>query len=110
MPTNKWSRQQIVEVAKSMLAGDLSFIKGARKISRLSFAAHLRDDPDILPFVAIDSETDTLPVDEDVRRFWAASALEKLQPEIEKAELWARKVGSDHCQKLIDRFKDGRGQ
>jgi hypothetical protein len=105
MQTNEWSRRQLVEVAKSILAGNLSFIQGARKISRLSFAAGLRDDPDILPFVAIDSETDTLPIDDDVRRLWAASALEKLQPEIEKAEIWAREVGSDHCQNLIRRFE-----
>jgi hypothetical protein len=102
---NKWSRRQIAETAEALMAGHISFIEGGRKISQLSWAADLRDDPDVVPFIAIDSETDTLPVDENVRRLWAASALEKLQPEIEKAEAWARTIGLRHCQNLIDRFK-----
>ncbi len=83
----------------------MSFIAGSRLINGLRFDAKLENDPDVLPFVGIDSETDTLPIDENIRRLWAQSALEKLAPEIERAEAWACKFGTPHCQSLIDRFK-----
>ncbi|MGA7712223.1 MAG: hypothetical protein WCA81_10000 [Rhizomicrobium sp.] len=100
------SRQKIVKIASEMLAGSLSFIKGARQIAQLSFEAELSNDLDIRLFVGIDSETDALPLDPEIRKLWIPSALEKLQPEIDKAEAWARQVGTPRCERLIERFKE----
>jgi hypothetical protein len=87
-----------------MLGGHMTFIEGARRISALRSEAKLHDfDPDILPFIAIDSETDALPLGE-VRKLWASDALARLQPEIDKAERWAREVGCSSCQQLVNRF------
>ena len=64
--------QRVVSVATDMLSGRLSFLEGARLLSHLRVALRLPvDDPDFLPFVATDSETDHLPLG-DVRRFWSA--------------------------------------
>jgi len=61
-PDPAQARRMIVSAARNMLAGTLSFIEGAREINRLRHYAELPDfDPDVLPFVAIDSETDALP-------------------------------------------------
>lgn len=98
------SRHKIVETAAQMLACSLSFIEGARQITRLRSGAEIHDDPDILPFVAIESETDELPSNSE-RKLWSAAALEKLRPAIDKAEAWARQVGSPHCERLIARFQ-----
>ncbi len=100
------SRQKIVKIATEMLAGSLSFIEGARQIVQLQFAAELSDDPDIRPLIGIDSETDALPLDPEIRKHWASDALEKLKPEIDKAETWARQVGTPHCEHLIARFQE----
>jgi hypothetical protein len=106
-PEAQDARQQIVQAARDMLSGSLSFIEGGRLITRLSWSADLPEfDPDIVPFRAIDSETDALPM-RDVRQYWAPEALAKLQPEIERAEEWARDTGRPSCQKLIDRFGTG---
>ena len=87
-----------------MLGGALSFIEGARLICRLRGRAGLSDsDPDIVAFIAIESETDTLPMG-DARQHWAPQALAKLQPEINSAEAWAREVGRGDCQRLVDRL------
>jgi hypothetical protein len=103
-PYTQQSRRKIAETATAMLGGHMSFIEGARWICALRFEAKLPDfDPDITPFVAIASETDTLPLGE-ARQLWAPDALAKLQPEIDKAEHWARNVGYSPCQKLIARF------
>jgi hypothetical protein len=96
---------KIVEAAAQMAAGSLSFIDGARQITRLrSSIAELTDDPDIRAFVLIESETDELPSNSE-RHLWSADALEKLQPAIDRAEGWARQVGTPHCERLIARFQ-----
>jgi hypothetical protein len=96
-------RNAIVETARAMLAGRITFIEGARRISTLRFKADLEWDPDVLPFVAIDSETDALPVG-DVQSHWNSEALAKLQPEVASAETWARDMGWPHCGALVRRF------
>lgn len=99
------ARVKMAETAQAMLNGTLSFIEGARQIASLREQAKLnRFDPDIIPFVAIDSETDALPFG-PIRRLWAPDALAKLQPEIDAAETWAKDNGAEHCQTLIGRFK-----
>jgi len=60
----------------------------------------------MMVFVAIDSETDTYPFGE-VRLLWSPEALANLQPEIDRAELWARGVGHAHCRRLVERFRNG---
>ena len=103
------ARQMIVNAARKMLAGTLSFIEGSREISRLRWSAKVPDfDPDFVPFVAIDSETDALPFGE-VRKLWAPEALARLQPEIERREAWAAEDGRPACERLINRFGNGIG-
>lgn len=43
----------------------------------------------------------------DVRKLWVPAALEKLQPEIDRAEQWARETGLVHCENLIKRLAPG---
>jgi len=54
-------------------------------------------------FVAIDSETDHLPVDLE-RRNWSIKALERKDSEIANYELSARNDALETCRKLIKRF------
>ncbi len=103
-PEAEAARRHIVETACDMMSGRLSFIEGARRINGLRWSAKLPEfEPDIIPFIGIDSETDALPIGEE-RRFWAPEALVRLQPEIDRAEQWAQDIGRAACQKLIDRF------
>ena len=98
------ARHAMVDVAQDMLAGRLSYIEGARKIVTAKWAARLDQwDADLLPFIAIQSETDALPLGE-MRAHWQGEALEALQPEIDRIEAWARSLGEPYCHKLIARF------
>ena len=102
----KIARRQVMETARAMLDGKLSFIEGARRISGLRWDLDVPEfDPDIIAFVAIDSETDTLPFGE-VREYWQPAALAALQPEIDCSEQWAKETGGKACQSVIDRFSD----
>jgi hypothetical protein len=104
------ARRAILEAAQEMLAGSLSYIEGARKIKQVWYSSRLNEkDPDFLPFVGIDSETDALPLGE-MRVHWQAGALKALQPEIDRMEDWARNFGEPHCRSLVDRFSRGKIQ
>ena len=96
------ARQVILEAAKGVLSGTVYPIEGARIIARHRFAARLENDPDILPFVGIDSETEVLPIGNEGTH-WQAPALADLQSTIDEAQFWARKVGASHCQNLLAR-------
>jgi hypothetical protein len=62
------ARKEIGQIARQLLDGRLSFIEGSRLILRLGRQADLPDrDPDLTRFVAIDSETDSLPVEKGPR-------------------------------------------
>jgi hypothetical protein len=102
------ARLTIFEAAQAMLAGKLSFIEGARKISRARFWWGLDQlDSDVRCFVGIDSETDALPFGK-TRGYWQAAALEALQPEIDRKEAWARGFAEPHCRNLVRRFLSGQ--
>ena len=97
------ARKEIGKRARAILSGKLSYLEGARKIFDLKHVADLDLDPDTIPFTAIFSCTDALPLGE-VRQHWMPEALEKLQPEIERMEQWAREYGQAACENLVKRF------
>ena len=102
------ARRVMFDAAQDMLAGRLSYIEGARKIVAARWLARLDEsDPDLLPFVGIDSETEALPFGE-MRTHWQPAALEALQPEIDRSEAWARGFGEPHCRNLVARFSSGQ--
>jgi len=100
----KFVRGQIVETARAMLAGETSYIIGARTLDSLRHKiSGIEEDADFMVFVAIASETDGLPVGA-VREHWDPLALDELQPEIEAAEAWAKSHAELICVKLVTRF------
>jgi hypothetical protein len=97
-------RRQVVSTAQAMLDGELSFLIGSRRLAALRHETDTAaGDADFLIFLAIDSETDALPLGA-VREHWDRAALARLEPEIEEAERWASTVGADACRSLIARF------
>jgi hypothetical protein len=98
------AREKLVLLCRQMLSGELSFFEGSIQVCSLRFMVGVPEfDPDLLHFVAIESETDHLPLGQ-VQHRWSAEALRRLQPEFEKTEIWANGVASQACQNLIARF------
>jgi hypothetical protein len=58
------------------------------------------DDEDFLVFVAIDSETDGLPIG-PVRDRWLAAALAEKEDAIERARDWAREFGLESFSRIV---------
>jgi hypothetical protein len=97
-------RDQVVQTATAMQNGEISYLVGARKIDALRHDASVKDDDeDFLVFVAIASETDDFPLG-TVRQHWDKDALDRLQPEIRAAEIWAKEQAEPICVRLVQRF------
>lgn len=95
------SRAKIVTTAKEMLAGRCSYIGGSRIIGDLVRRARveqLNNPFDV--FVAIDSETDTIPLG-PVRDLWQPEALVTMAPSWDKSEEWARQYGEEACRRAV---------
>lgn len=96
-------RTRILECAKRMLRGQVSYCEGSVEISTLHLEAELpAEDDDIAPFLLIASETDDIPVG-PVREWWTEEAIAKLGPRMASAERWAREVGGPACASLVRR-------
>ena len=98
------ARQNLVALCRVMLAGELSFFEGAIQVCSLRSSIRVHeDDPDLTVFVVIESETDHLPP-LNTQPLWSTHALQRLQPEFEKTETWAKSFAVEACKNLIERF------
>ena len=97
-------RQKLVALCHAMLAGEMSFFEGAARVCSLRHNIGVpEDDSDLQAFVLIESETDHLPL-KDIQHRWSSEALQSLQPELEKTEVWAKPFALRACENLIKRF------
>jgi hypothetical protein len=102
-------REQLAEVARAILRGDLGVVAGARAINRLRHEVAADPvDPDFLRFVAIDADTDELPVETAERDRWDPAALAAQDAEIAEAEAHWREAALEGCRRLIERFAKSR--
>ena len=100
------ARRELLEIVEKMLSGQISFLDGSYRVYglRSKLGGVLDFDEDFMPFVAVVSETDNFPLAPQ-RHLWDPDALRQLEPEIEKAEMWAKSVAADACRTLIARFQ-----
>jgi hypothetical protein len=96
---------KVVEIASKMIDGQIGIIDGSRQLSGLYHSvSNLSFDEDFIVFVAINSETDNLPIGSE-RQYWADSALAMKDEEIKNAELLYKEHALAACKKLIERFR-----
>jgi hypothetical protein len=102
-------RGKIIAVCQAILNEEIGVIAGSRILNRLEFelidypSGQFDRDDDFTPFVAIDSQTDHLPVDRE-RANWSAEALGRKDKEIAESEAVFRESAFAACRKLIERF------
>ena len=94
-------RVKAVEVAQAMLSGKVSFFEGAVSIPNpLEPGEDQECENAFEVFALIRSETDSLPITD--RKFWSAEALQRKEAEIAAAESWARNIGTEACNIIIN--------
>jgi hypothetical protein len=96
-------RGKIIAICEAMLKEEIRIIAGSRRLKSLGYELCGDHDEDFLTFVAIDSETDSFPVDWE-RRNWSVEALERKDKEIAEAEAFYQNDAFAACRKLIERF------
>ena len=101
------NRQKVVGIARALLAGRIGVIEAARQIDayRGDRVALDEFDPDFVTFLAIESETDDLPLGES-RTHWAPDALAQKDAEIARCEELYRTDALEAASRLVERFAD----
>jgi hypothetical protein len=100
-----WERQWAREVSEAVLDGRTSILEAARELVSLAHTDAIANEEDRKLIIAIESETDDLPIGR-VSKLWAPDALRAKQPEIERAEaLWktefldaCKRIAGDKCR------------
>ena len=95
------AREKLIETLEAMMGGKLSFIEGSRIVSRLiETAGYDRLSDPLVTFVAIDSETDAVPMGQ-VRDLWHPDAVAKHEKKWSQSEAWAKQVGEPACPEAL---------
>lgn len=96
-------KDELVEVALSMLEGKMDLILGARKICHLRFVLEETENAIFNTIVAIESETDHLPLGK-MRSNCNADYLAKMDLEKEEYLLLVKADILMSCKKIISHF------
>jgi predicted regulator of Ras-like GTPase activity (Roadblock/LC7/MglB family) len=97
--------KKVVEIAQDILSNKKGIIEGARLLVSLRPTVTRDDfDVDFIPFIALTSETDALPVG-DEREYWASDALQRKDKEIQEIETAYRDDIFSACKAIIKRFE-----
>jgi len=93
----------VVKICKSYLSGDLGLIETSREL--VGYAHRLREinNPDFTFFIAIDSESDHLPVGK-WQEGWAADSLIKKDREVKEIGAFYSHNAYAAAQSLINKF------
>lgn len=75
-------KARIVDLASDILRDRVNLVEGCRKLVQLHAQLDDKDDELFLPIIALESETDHLPVGE-TRAFWCPEALAKKEKAVE---------------------------
>lgn len=104
------NRQKVVAIAKRLLAAEMGIIDAARQINAFRGDRVGLDefDPDFVTFLAIDGQTDHLPLGES-RSHWAADALAQKDIEIARCEELYRGQAVEAASRLVARFDHEKG-
>jgi hypothetical protein len=99
----QWLRSKILEIARSILSGEVGVIAGARMFGGLSHQAGDRD-LDFLFFIGLDSETDHLPIG-DARQHWNPEVLRAKDAELAAYEAKVRDRAFKACRGIIQKYE-----
>jgi len=94
-------RQRAKEVAAAVLDGRTTVLAAVRELYPLAHTDAIADEEDRTLVIAIESETDALPVGE-VRKLWATDALEAKDAEIASAEELYRAQFLEACKRIAE--------
>jgi hypothetical protein len=96
---SEWERQRAREIAAAALAGRVTTLEAVRELYPLAHTDAIFEEEDRVLIIAIDSETDDLPIGK-VRELWAPDALEEKDREIKRAEELYKDQFLEACKRI----------
>lgn len=96
-------RQELVELANSMLAGEINLIEGVRRICALRFAVQDPENEAFLPIRAIESETDNFPLGA-MRASCSPDYLQRADRDMQKYLADAQDDILQACREIVRKF------
>jgi hypothetical protein len=99
------ARDEIIVVAKAMVAGQVALIEGARRLCDLRHRIGASDSPLFNPIVGFESETDDYPIGPQ-REVYSEEALASLDEEIRSYVAEARPGVISACNEIIVAMSD----
>ena len=98
-------KREVVDISMQVLNGTMGIIEASRELYTLMHDLEfLGDMEDWNSIIELYSDSDYLPVDENIRSRWAQEALDKMDKEIESFEQRYKQDFQQACRKLIARF------
>ena len=94
-------RKEAQQIAAAVLQGKLTILEGARLLVRFAHTNAIEQEDDRRLIIAIESETDHLPIGE-VRRLWSSDALREKDPEIARCEMLWKDPMLAACQRIAN--------
>jgi len=95
-------RVKAQNIAQAVLDGRTTILEAARALFSLAHTEAVPDVEDRRLIIAVESETDDLPVGE-VRKLWAPDSLKEKDVEIARAETLYRDAFLQACQRIVTR-------
>jgi hypothetical protein len=96
------AREKLIRTLEQMIGGKLSFIEGSRIVSGLmDRAGYDRLSEPFVRFVAINSETDAVPVGK-ARDLWHPDSVENHAEAWSRSEARAKQIGEPACREALE--------
>jgi hypothetical protein len=106
MQMNIKNNSDIINIAQQMLDGQIGILEGSRMFAHIYYSCEsMPQFKALLPFVAIESESDNLPT-EETRKYWNKEVLKEKDKEINELENYYRKTAIQACKDIINQFKN----
>jgi hypothetical protein len=100
-----YAREEILNAAAALLAGEISALKAAQRIASLRYDLDpAQQDENLLTFAGIDSQTDHLTVFDSLEG-WHPSVREEKERELAEAEAFFRAGALESAKGLIGTYR-----
>ncbi len=96
--------ERIVDLAQQMLSGKLEVIAGSRMIAHLAGYSEYSDDERFHAFVAVASETDDFPTEDDPQN-WEPTAWARKELERREYASRVKEIVLAECRALVEKLR-----
>ena len=99
---------ELVFYAESVINGDMAIGYGSVKIEEMLFELEIRENKDYRIFIALNSETDSYPV-EDARQYWNIQSINEKDRSLKEIEEQYKSEIVEACEKIVSKYKKNSG-